>query len=314
MALFEPGHQELPTNDRQLKRYYNLMGRYAPQLYSLEAAYSPLYAALNASNFETSLLGTEGGTSEIEYLQRHHGKFRKRHRTVTTPASRGYLDLYANEIAPLMRNQAALDAAHARESDIADVNDLGPQLREALRVSSPDRAALLDKLYAGAMSDLDLGAGLNASQSRNVEQGIRAAQAARGMGMGGRDAFDEALGSLDYGRGLEQERRGYAGGVLGALGSFYGDPYARILARDTGSAAQAQSFLGITAGQPRGRPGLFDSPNYQQFQNTYRFNAEATNQDKLVGQQQWAHMMDQIKDSVMSSFQMGMGGNNGTGG
>ncbi len=157
--------------------------------------------------------------------------------TGVRPAQRGFLDLYSNEIMPVVDETTARSASYQREHDVADVQKLSPAMREALRKANPEAAALLDELDRQAMGDLELGASLNPSETRNIQQALRAGQSARGMGVGPLDNFQEALTSLDYGRGLQDSRRGFARQTVDDLSSFYTNPFETILARGNNNAA-----------------------------------------------------------------------------
>lgn len=281
--------------------------RNAPLQFNLEQFYSQLYNQLAGQNYENSLLGSEGGEQTFNWTGQ---KGRQRSATLKTPGTRGLLDIYEKEIAPAMQRTATSN----RTADINDVATLGPKMREALRASSPEIATLLDKLYGSATSDLELGASLNPSESRNISNAVRSGQAARGMGLGPNDNFNEALTSLNYGRGLQEQRRGNASQAVGLLESFYGDPQGRVLGTGTGTGNATAAFFGGTgAGRGMSRTGLFN-PSDPLAYNIHAFNANATNQDKAMGQEQWAHMMDQIKaslENIGGMFAGGMGGSSG---
>jgi hypothetical protein len=275
-AVYQPGYgaQTRKTLQNQISL--------APQLYQANEQFQPLYGSLNLQNIDQFLNGTPeqvydtysfrnpvyksgggggglfdtafdlspgspgifdlfGGGGDGKKLVRPGGW--KKSGSATRGAQRGFLDMYLNDIIP-----STLQAqTKQRSADIADVANLGPEAREALRKANPEAAALLDQLYGSAQSDLALGASLNDSETRNIQQASRAGQSARGMGLGPNDNFQEALSSLDYGRGLENQRRGFAGGVFSQLQNFYGDPFQAILGRSSQSGAQALGGQGIGA-------------------------------------------------------------------
>jgi hypothetical protein len=156
---------------------------------------------------------------------------------------RGFLSIYNEDIMPALQRARS----GARAADIADVQELGPEMREALRVANPEAAALLDELFGQSELDLGLGATLNPSEYRNISQAIAAGQMERGMGYGPGDNFEQALASLDYGRGLQRERRAFAGNTLAQLEEFYGNPFERILARSDGNAGLGVAGAGLGA-------------------------------------------------------------------
>lgn len=182
-----------------------------------------------------------GGPGKHKELVRR-GRFTP-HGTGTRAAQKGFLQIYDEDIMPALYRERS----EGRAADIDDVSTLGPEMREALRRSDPDSAALLDLLSGTATDDLALGASLNPSESRNIAQASRAGQSARGMGFGPNDNFEEALTSLNYGRELQDRRRGYAAGTLGLLSDFYGDPFERVLGR-----SDPNSGLGIAGGAMSG--------------------------------------------------------------
>lgn len=193
--------------------------------------------------------------------------------TSTMAAQRGFLDLYANEIMPTLSTARS----EARAADIRDVAKLSPAAREAIRISNPDAAALLDELYGQAQSDLNLGQALNPAEVRNLTQAVRGGQAARGMGYGTNDLFEEALTSLDYGRGLEKDRRAFAEDIIGQLQGFYGNPFERILARGNGAEGLGAAGAALGASQ-QGSPYNPESDYAGSIFNTV-FNA---NQAKAI--------------------------------
>jgi hypothetical protein len=314
MALFEPKHQELPWYGNMTRQTLRDQARNAPMQFNLEQFYSNLYNALSNQNYANSLLGTDGGPSTFTWKGTNG---RTRTATFDTPASRGLLDLYEKDISPTMQRIASANATATRTADIGDVATLGPQAREALRVSNPEAAALLDKLYGTAMSDLNEGANLNDSEMRLAQQATRAGQSARGMGFGQGDAFAESLNALNYGRGLQQERKANAYQALGGLESFYGDVFNRVLGRPNGTTAMGNNFLGMTgAGKGITQTGMFNANDPLAY-NIHAFNANASNVAHNIGQEQWAHMMDQVKDTALQVGGMmagmgGMGGGSGT--
>lgn len=81
---------------------------------------------------------------------------------------------------------------------------------DALRKSDPESARLLDSLTNTATSELELDNQLDANQTRTVEQSSRASAAARGLGFGPGDAFNETMAKLGYGDTLRDKRRSNA--------------------------------------------------------------------------------------------------------
>lgn len=186
-------------------------------------------------------------------------------REVSYGPQRGFLDMLENDINPALLR---LDTAQ-RESDIGDIATLGPKAREALRLANPDNAALLDQLNEQANSELALGAQLDPSMRREVEQGVRAGQSARGMGFGNSDLFEELMATGSRGEAMRDKRRGFASQLLGLNQAIYGDPFQQILGRPSGAGA-ASGIFGQASGLQAG-PSLFN-PESSYMQDLFNTN------------------------------------------
>lgn len=134
-----------------------------------------------------------------------------------------------------------------RASDLADVGKLAPQL-QGLRESGErsDVRAMREALYSQVLGDLQMGQGLTPEEDRNVTQGVRSAQMARGMGYGRTDANLEAVRRALQGRNVAGQRRAAASGVLAAESAQSPDPFATILGR--GSPATSLAVQQTSAG------------------------------------------------------------------
>lgn len=189
----------------------------------------------------------------------------------------GMLALMAESGPELARiNQDALSTQ--REGDIADVSRLAGASRSAYDQLNPEGAALLRRITALRMDELEDPYAMSASQRREAEQNVRGAQSVRGMGMGPTDAFQEAMYLGDRQRGLYNERLQGAAQTVGMNQSFYGDPFQQILGRPSGSNAQGlyQQAQGV------GPQQVFD-PYSSYFGNAYGFNANAQNAANIAG-------------------------------
>lgn len=253
MGCFDPS---VPDVGKAYKQGISATAEGAPYLASAQSALAPLYGAINAAGIKSALMGYSGGPTNVNWTTRGRGgKTVDRNLVINMPNSPGLLSMYENDIAPAIARTNSATASMSRGADIADLNRYSPELRMALRSANPEGAGLLDTLTNQAQSDLNMGAGLNPSEMRTVSQSVRGGQAARGMGMGPMDNFQEALKSLNYGRGLQDQRRGFASNVLGQNQSFYGDPSLAILGRSSGTGSAAQGFLGQASQMP-GAPDL----------------------------------------------------------
>ena len=116
------------------------------------------------------------------------------------------------------------------------------------------------------------------SQRRESEQAVRSAQASRGLGFGPTDAFQEAMYLGDRQRNLFNERIAGASQAVGMNQAFYGDPFAAILGRPSGSSAQGL----VQQAQGFGPQQVFD-PYNQYFGEAYASNANAANAARIAG-------------------------------
>jgi hypothetical protein len=211
--------------------------------------------------------------------------------TVRRGAQRGFLDIYNNAIIPTLTEAQT----KMRTADISDVKNLSPEMRAALRASNPAAAALLDELEGQAQGDLAAGASLNPSELRNIQQAARMGQSARGMGSGPIDNFEEALKSLNYGRALQNDRRGFAGDVINQSQAFYGNPFQNILNRNS-TAGQAGGIAGQGLGGSR--LGNYINPESQYASDINSWNAQAQQMVTNAGAENNAAMIS----GIMSMF------------
>jgi hypothetical protein len=187
-------------------------------------------------------------------------------RTVQDPAQRGLLDLYEQDIAPRL----AGIQTKAREADINDIQTLGPKEMEAMRAANPGASSIVDSLVNRANANLQ--GGLDPAEDRALQQSVRGAQAARGVGYGPTDIFDELVNSGVQGQEIIRNRAAQA---LAASQGFYGNPFETILQRNSGANAgnaQGQALaLNASSGTPTFDP---ESPYAADIYNT-NFNAQS---------------------------------------
>lgn len=195
--------------------------------YEARREYDPKFAALNLKVLNQSLFGADGDP--------------------------GLLDTYS-KAAPYLSRFTADAQASQRESDIADVERLGPRAAEALRATDPRAKAIEDKLASQAMDELNSGASLDPALADQVSQGVRAAQAARGMGFGLSDVATESLFLGREAEAMRRARQNFASNVSGRLRAVTGDPFMAILGRSAAvpamTAAAASEGRTLNAGGP----------------------------------------------------------------
>jgi len=208
--------------------------RLAPDKYEAEASEEfgrPAYAQLDLQVLREVMMGKDGQP--------------------------GLLELYEQDVMPRLGQAEANARRVSREADIQDVEDLGVRASEAFKAANPEQAALMDELNRQAMSDLQAGASLPPDLAREMEQQVRSAQAARGMGFGMADVGQEALVKGLQAEQLQRRRQAFAQQIAGMNAATAQDPFMAILGRPGLSVGQA----GMIAGQGQGfNPGNVFNP------------------------------------------------------
>ncbi len=191
----------------------------APELYAAEASQEygrPAEARLNLEILRDVMRGSEG-----------------------TP---GLLELYEQDIMPGLARADVAGLDVTREGDIAAVERLGPRATEAFRQANPEQAALMAELNRQAQSELAAGAALPPALSREIQQQVRGAQAARGMGYGMADVGQEALVKGLQAEQLQRRRQAFASQVVGLNAATSADPFMAILGKPGVGMGAAQGF------------------------------------------------------------------------
>lgn len=137
-------------------------------------------------------------------------------------------------------------ATTKRSGDLADFQRLGGDYVAGLRNTNP----LLAQYYDTAQSNMALGSALSPQQQMELENYVRQGQAARGMGMGPADVYEEALSKTTYGENLRQNRMQEARGALG----LYGD----IFQATTGRPTMTPTPAGVNVMAPETGIGIND--------------------------------------------------------
>jgi hypothetical protein len=190
-------------------------------VYASNAEYSPLYTQLGLSNTESYLNGTNGQP--------------------------GFLDEYQNQIMPALTNAQTTANTAVRKANLADAAALTPQYVATERAANPGAAGLLDTLTSNASRDLSYGTQLTPAQQLQMNQSVRGAEAARGLGNGPSDVFNESMADTNYGQQLYQQRMGEAQGLVPQLQSFYGDPTGAISGMGSTAGMSASGISGAAA-------------------------------------------------------------------
>lgn len=219
----------------------------APDVYAAEAKYRPLYAQLNLDTLRSAMMGTDGKP--------------------------GLLSTYENDVMPTFSRAANAERDARIAGEMQSIAQYAPGVTQTLREAS-GTAPLVAELNKQALADLQSGAGMSPSLANEVTQGVRAAQAARGFGFGTPDVLTEAYARGDRGRQLQNERRAFAGQVIGVDQATGGDPFLAILGRPSQNMALGQNAL---AQGSAASPGQIFNPESGYAADLYNtnFNAKA---------------------------------------
>ena len=164
----------------------------APALLAANQTYSPAYTQLAMQNFNSAMTGPNG-----------------------------YLSLYQNQIAPAAAAAQAASNTAVRTGTVGDINALVPGMVAATRSANPTAAGMLDTITGQTNNNLNYGTTLSPTQTTQLDESVRAGQAARGLGTGAGDATQEALAQTNYGQQLYQQRLANASQAAAKSTNFY---------------------------------------------------------------------------------------------
>lgn len=270
----------------------------APRVYATEAEFSPKYTALELQGLEQSLLGTPGGTKQLDYVETVTkyrnpltGEMSDSPRTTSGSSAIGtnrdgstrYQTTQWEQVqVPVNRSRtvstpaqkgivdigeqiagriAQVDSKNLsaqREADIGDVNRLGGLSLAAQQNADPRTAALIEGLTSDATDELGMGYDMSPAQMRLAQQSVRA----RGQGtfgnIGPSGDLREAIGVSKFAQDLRNQRRDFATRTVALRQGTYGDSFNRVLGRS--ASASPQSYLGTAGGLAKSAgPTMFGS-------------------------------------------------------
>ena len=263
--------------------------KYAPQEYASNAQFAPQYTNLAMQDMNTFLNG--------------NGK---------TP---GYLSEYENQIMPALTSAQTAANTQIRTANLADAAALTPQYIAEERAANPGAAGLLDTLTSNTNRDLSYGTNLTPAQQVQFNQSVRGGEAARGLGFGPSDVFNESMQESGYGQNLYQQRMQAASSLVPQLQSFYGDPTAAISGMQSNAGSSAGSVTGTGSNAGSGAlaaTGAMFNPQSamasQYNQNTFTGNLDEANAYNGAFTQGAQSGMDLVGGSSSSSMGKMAGG------
>jgi hypothetical protein len=114
---------------------------------------------------------------------------------------------------------------------------------DAIRDADPEAAGLLDRLTRTADQELALDNRLDENQNNLIEQSVREGSAARGLGYGPNDVYQEMLQKLGYGDQLRDKRRANAMNLTGYRQGMASRPV-DMVTQSTFSQSPEQNMFG----------------------------------------------------------------------
>ena len=165
-------------------------------------------------NFSSALTATLENQQAIRDMERADQLFDiETMRSVSPQWTQLLLD-FERDYGPQVRNAESAAVAQTRGNDLANILSLSPQFNQAVSAADPQSAAIRDMLSQQVLADLSAGAGMTPELSREVEQGVRRGQSARGMTRGTAPVAQEAFARGSRGLALKQQRQAAADNFL----------------------------------------------------------------------------------------------------
>ncbi len=134
-----------------------------------------------------------------------------------------YSQLTSDALATLFKGQ--------READVSQFEQLGPRTVQALLNADPQQRDLRNSLNQQVYGDLQAGSGLTSAERHDTQQNVRTAQAARGLGYGPSDVYEEAFTLGQAGQARKAARQSNAARLIGINQATAGDPFMAVIGR-----------------------------------------------------------------------------------
>ena len=160
----------------------------------------------------------------------------------------GLLGMYKNVITPSLSETEAGANRYGRMSDLADVTSMGQTATDAFLNADPMKKEASDLLLRGAIDDYKLGAKLDPSLAREVQQGYRNAASARGIVQSPYSAQEEAYWQGLQANQLKQQRQSALSQLMGQRQALTGDPFMQVLGRQGQAFGSAGGYGGQAMG------------------------------------------------------------------
>jgi hypothetical protein len=208
---------------------------FTPDVYNMEAQWGPKFNQLDFENLQKM---SPQYQDLIMGLQK---KFQ--------PQGMEWQAELQKRFAPMMEGLSEQANNRQRERDLAAIKEYAPRYKEAMEAINPQETAMRKLLGEQIQGQLNNGTQLDPSLAREMQQGIRAAQGARGMMHGNAPVSAEALMTGQAAENLRSSRESKAFGYLG-LPTFNASA---ALSGQAPAQGQAQSLM---AAAPIGTEGM----------------------------------------------------------
>lgn len=220
----------------------------APGEFNANSTYSPLYSQLSLDDLTGFLNGSPASTTSYAAVGKPGSKGYIPGGTTTTPGNAGFLSEYQNQIMPTLTGAETAANTQVRQANLNDATAMTPQVVAGERAANPGAAGLLDSLTSSANNELSYGTELTPEEQLQTNQSVRGASAARGMGFGPSDVFNESIADTGMGQQLLTQRQQTAQSLVPTLQSFYGDPFGEISGMGASGADSASGLTGAASG------------------------------------------------------------------
>lgn len=158
------------------------------------------------------------------------------------PGWSDFLLQFEQDYGTKLRDAESKATQETRAGDIANVTALAPSFQEAVAAAADPQAEAIRNLLAGQVqSELAAGQSMSPALQREVEQGIRKAQGARGIVRGSAPVSAEAFARGSRGLQLQQQRQQAATDFLKTTAQTRPDAFTFL----TGRSNVAQATPGV---------------------------------------------------------------------
>lgn len=224
-------------------------------------------------------LANQGSLRELEFLnQAGNLEIMRRLAPGLANFQLGFEDQFGSQF----RAQGSEATRQNRLGDILNVQDLSPAFNQAVATSDPQTESIRAMLGGQIESELAAGAGLDDGLRREIQQGVRQAQTARGITRGNAPISEEAFAQGSAGLNLRRGRQTAAENFLRTQAATRPSALSFLTGGQSGTSGQGGSAL---AQLPQiGGQGAFNNQLFQQSQAQNNLRAQTEFNAAQAGQ------------------------------